>query len=84
MSWLYWRAEMPSDWKQIEGALSRRIAGQQSANFGDPNLKAAQSEQSMVCLGYGMFVVNNEMRNVPQEILDDARPNCSSSAISAI
>jgi hypothetical protein len=25
----------------------------------------------MVCSGYGMFVVNNEARNVPKEILDD-------------
>jgi hypothetical protein len=45
----------------------------QPANFGDPNLKAAQSEQSVVCSGYGMFVVNNEPRNVPQAILDDPR-----------
>lgn len=67
----YWRDEIPSDWKQLDGAPSRRIAGQQPANFGDPNLKAAQSEQSMVCSGYGMFVVNNEAKNVPQEILDD-------------
>jgi hypothetical protein len=68
----YWRDDIPSDWKQIDGAPSPRVAGQQPANFGDPNLKAAQSEQSMVCSGYGMFVVNNEMVNVPQEILDDA------------
>jgi hypothetical protein len=67
----YWRDEIPSGWKQLEGAPSRRIAGQQPANFGDPNLKAAQSEQSMVCSGYGMFVVNNEAKNVPRDILDD-------------
>jgi hypothetical protein len=67
----YWRDEIPSNWKQLDRAPSRRIAGQQPANFGDANLKAAQSEQSMVCSGYGMFVVNNEARNVPKEILDD-------------
>jgi hypothetical protein len=67
----YWRDEIPSGWKQLDGAPSRRIAGQQPANFGDPNLKAAQSEQSMVCSGYGMFVVNNEAKNVPRDILDD-------------
>jgi hypothetical protein len=68
----YWRDEIPEDWKQLSGAPSRRIAGKQPANFGDPKMKAAQSEQSMVCSGYGMFVVNNEPRNVPQEILDDS------------
>lgn len=69
----YWRDEIPAGWKQLDGALLRRIAGLQPATFGDPNRKAAQSEQSMVCSGYGMFVVNNEPRNVPQEILDDPR-----------
>jgi hypothetical protein len=67
----YWRDEIPSGWKQVEGTPSGRIAGQQPAKFGDPDLKAAQSEQSMVCSGYGMFVVNNEAKNVPQAILDD-------------
>jgi len=69
----YWRDEIPPGWKQIVNAPSRRIAGQQSANFGDPNLKAAQSEQSIACSGYGMFVVNNEAKNVPKDILDDAQ-----------
>jgi hypothetical protein len=69
----YWRDQIPQDWKPLSGVPSRRIAGQQRANFGDPNLKAAQSEQSVVCSGYGMFVVNNEMKNVPKEILDDPR-----------
>jgi hypothetical protein len=69
----YWRNEIPLGWQQLSGAPSRRIAGQQPASFGDPSLKAAQSEQSVVCSGYGMFVVNNEMKNVPQEILDDPR-----------
>jgi hypothetical protein len=69
----YWRDEIPSGWNQLHGAPSRRIAGQQPANFGDPGLKAAQSEQSMVCSGYGMFVVNNEAKNVPKFILDDGQ-----------
>jgi hypothetical protein len=69
----YWRDEIPAGWQQIDGAPSLRIAGQTPATFGNPDLKAAQSEQSVVCSGYGMFVVNNEMKNVPQEILDDAQ-----------
>ena len=70
---VYWRDEIPADWKQLKDAPSRRIAGLLPATFGDPNRKAAQSEQSVACSGYGMFVVNNEPRNVPKEILDDPR-----------
>jgi len=67
----FWRDEIPAGWKQIPGAPSRRIAAQQPANFGDLNLQAAQSEQSIATAGYGMFVVNNEPRNMPQDTLDD-------------
>lgn len=69
----YWRDEIPAGWKQPDGAPSRRIAGLQPANFGDASLRAAQSEQSVACAGYGMIVVNNEPRNVPREILADPR-----------
>jgi hypothetical protein len=65
----YWRDDIPANWKQLKGAPSRRVAGMQPANFGDPSRKAAQSEQSVVCSGYGMLVVNNEPQNVPEEIL---------------
>jgi len=68
---VFWRDDVPKDWKQLAGAPSRRIAGYQPGNFGDPNLKAAQSEQSVVAAGYGMFVVNNEPRNLPPEIAND-------------
>jgi hypothetical protein len=67
----YWRDDIPSDWKQLPDAPSRRIAGLRPANFGDPKLTAAQSEQSVVTSGYGMVVVNNEPRNVPTSIIDD-------------
>jgi hypothetical protein len=68
---VFWRDEIPDDWKQLDGAPSRRIAGFQPGNFGNPKLEAAQSEQSVVVAGYGMFVVNNEPRNVPADILAD-------------
>lgn len=67
----YWRDDIPADWKQLPDAPSRRIAGLRPANFGDPKLTAAQSEQSVVTSGYGMVVVNNEPRNVPASILND-------------
>jgi hypothetical protein len=67
----FWRNEIPAGWQQLDDAPSRRIAGQAPANFGDPALPAAQSEQSVACSGYGMFVVNNEPQNVPQQTLDE-------------
>lgn len=67
----FWRDDIPENWKQVAGAPSRRIAGFQPATFGNPNLKAAQSEQSVVIAGYGMFIVNNEPHNVPADILQD-------------
>ncbi len=62
---LFWRNEIPENWQGIEGALSRRIAGQLPANMGDKNLIEIQSEQSVVVAGYGAMVVNNNGRNAP-------------------
>ncbi|TDF83832.1 hypothetical protein [Pseudomonas sp. H9] len=69
----FWRDAIPESWKQLDGTPSRRIAGMLPANFGDPDLQAAQSEQSLATSGYGMFVVNNEPRNVPEAILNAPR-----------
>jgi len=63
----FWRDEIPAGWEQLEGAPSRRIAGQLPANFGDPEAEVAQSEQSVVVAGYGAVVVNNQPRNVPED-----------------
>ncbi|OXS74357.1 hypothetical protein B1B04_09555 [Lysinibacillus sp. KCTC 33748] len=57
----FWRDEIPTDFKQQSGTKSRRIAGQMKVNFGQNNLKEAQSEQSVAILGYGAFVVNNSL-----------------------
>jgi hypothetical protein len=62
---LFWREAIPEDWKTLPGAPDRRIAGMLPANMGDPELKAIQSEQSVVVAGYGAFVVNNSPRNAP-------------------
>lgn len=61
----FWRDEIPANWEQIDGTPSRRIAGQLPANFGNPDVEEAQSEQSVVVAGYGAVVVNNQARNVP-------------------
>jgi hypothetical protein len=65
---LFWRDEIPSDWRQLPGAPDRRIAGMLPAHMGDPELTTIQSEQSVVVAGYGAFVVNNIPRNVPSYV----------------
>lgn len=62
---LYWRDEIPGDWRELPGAPSRRIAGQQPATMGDPGRTAIQTEQSVVVSGYGALVVNNEPASIP-------------------
>ena len=62
---LMWRDQIPDDWQQIEGAPSRRIAGQAPVNMGELDVQAIQSEQTVIIAGYGAFVVNNTPRNVP-------------------
>ncbi len=63
---LFWRNEIPEDWEQIPGSPSRRIAGMVSATMGALDLKAVQTEQSVVVAGYGAFVVNNTPNNIPE------------------
>ena len=63
----FWRDGIPKGWKQLPGAPSRRIAGEQAANMGDPHLAAIQTEQSVVVGGYGALVVNNEPASVPAD-----------------
>lgn len=60
----YWRNEIPADWKGISGQ-PRRLAGAIKIKMGEQNLKAIQSEQSVVVHGYGALVVNNQPNNVP-------------------
>jgi hypothetical protein len=62
---LFWRNDIPEDWQQVEGAPTRRIAGQLPVTMGNPDLTNIQSEQSVVVAGYGGLVVNNHPRNIP-------------------
>ncbi|MEJ6511175.1 MAG: hypothetical protein QNL59_06125 [Actinomycetota bacterium] len=63
---LMWRDDIPEDWKQIPGTLSRRIAGFGRADMGDPSLEEIQTEQSITVCGYGAMTVNNEPASVPE------------------
>ena len=69
---LFWRDEIPVDWKQLDGAPNRRIAGQQPVTMNDPELTQIQSEQSVVVAGYGALVVNNHPRNIPWYLPEQA------------
>ena len=62
---LFWRDNIPQDWQQLDGAPSRRIAGQAPADMGDQKVTEIQSEQTVIIAGYGALVVNNTPRNTP-------------------
>jgi hypothetical protein len=62
---LYWRDEIPTDWEQLEGAPSRRMAAMMRADIGQNDAEAVQTEQSVVVGGYGAFVVNNAPAHKP-------------------
>ncbi len=70
---LFWRDAISEDWRTLEGAPDRRIAGMLPADMGDPDLKEIQSEQSVVVAGYGALVVNNVPRNAPWYLPSRAR-----------
>jgi hypothetical protein len=48
---LMWRDEIPEDWEQLDGAPSRRIAGQAPADMGEQKVTAIQSEQTVIVAG---------------------------------
>jgi hypothetical protein len=60
---LAWRDEIPKDWKGLPGR-PRRMACEFRVDFGDPNIEAVSSEQSVVVRRYSSFLPNNELRNV--------------------
>lgn len=61
----FWRDAIPADFKANPAYKSRRIADQMQVNFGNPERKAAQSEQSVAVWGYGALVVNNTPEGPP-------------------
>lgn len=62
---LFWRNEIPDNWKQLPNAPSRRIAGMLRADIAREDAEAVQTEQSVVVGGYGAFVVNNAPASKP-------------------
>lgn len=61
---LFWRDEIPADWKPIAEGKSRRIAAEIPVTYGNAERKVSISEQSVLVRGYGAAVVNNDYRNI--------------------
>jgi hypothetical protein len=68
---LFWRAAIPTDWEQIEGTKSRRIAAQVPITFGDEDASLSLSEQSVCVSGYGALVVNNLLASPTGSFIGD-------------
>jgi hypothetical protein len=59
---LLWRDEIPSDWEQLPGTESRRIAGILPVDFGDSELTNSYSENSATIFEYGAVLGNNQVK----------------------
>lgn len=64
----FWRDEIPEDAKPVD-ASNPRIADYRQITCGQTGAEWIQSEQSVVCAGYGAFVVNN-VRKMETSITD--------------
>ncbi len=68
---LFWRDKVPTDWQQISGTKSNRIAAQYPVKFGNANATKSLSEQSVCIRGNGILVVNNLLKlNTGNRLLD--------------
>jgi hypothetical protein len=67
---VYWRDEIPEDWKQLPGTSSRRIAGVLPVNFGDESLANSYSENSATIFDYGAVLANNQVKTNEKMMLD--------------
>ncbi|MFZ4434392.1 MAG: hypothetical protein ACOYOQ_14465, partial [Microthrixaceae bacterium] len=68
----FWRDEIPADARVVEGALSPRIADQKPVRAGISEERPwLQSEQTIIVVGTGAFVVNNLIEEGhPDRIID--------------
>jgi hypothetical protein len=73
---LFWRDEIPRDWKPIAPGKDRRIACEVPVRYGDPNATESITEQSVLVRGYASVVVNNAKRldEVSARVPTEARP----------
>ena len=55
----FWRDKIPHDWIAVDGS-DPRMAGLQPVRFGNPDAQSSVSEQSVLVMGNGAAVVNND------------------------
>ncbi len=67
---LYWRDEIPDNWRQLPGTSSRRVAGKVAVNFGRDDMVASHIATSPTVLGYGVVVGNNQLPGNEPAYLD--------------
>ena len=62
---LFWRDEIPADWKPLADGINRRIACQIPVTFGHQGSQRSFSEQSVLVRGYASVMVNNLIQKEP-------------------
>ncbi len=67
---LYWRDDIPADWRQVPGTDSRRIAGKVPVDFGSDRVTANYTSISPTVLGYGAVVANTQLPDNTPAYLD--------------
>jgi len=60
---LYWRDDIPPDWKKLHGSSSRRVASKLPINFGNAALEDSYSDNSIVVWKYGAVIANNSRKD---------------------
>ena len=78
---LFWRDAIPMGWKPIADGRDRRIACERSVRFGDPNIEASASEQSVLVRGYSSVIVQNLLQD---ESVVDPFPGILKNAAAAL
>lgn len=58
---LFWRDEIPRDWKPVAEGKDRRIAAEVPITFGDPAAEKSYTDQSPLVRGYEVVFVSNTL-----------------------
>ncbi len=78
---MFWRDGIPKGWKGLGGDVDRRLACSKSIRFGDPDLTASASEQSVLVRGYAAIAVQNLLQD---ESVVAGAPGIFQSALAAL
>lgn len=61
---LFWRDEIPKDWKVGEKESERRIAARVPVRYGDPKAQESFTDQHFVVYGYDLMTVSNRYGDI--------------------